>query len=610
MTVAGHRRRTLDQVTQALAATAMGREPPDLLLRGGRLVNVNTAEVLEGVDVAVREGFIALVGDAGHLPIGPHTTVVDVAGRYLAPGFIDTHLHVESSMVDVRSFARAVLPHGTTTIACDNHELANVFGLRAVELFHAAAAGLPLKVLLAMPVCVPSIPGMEDAGATLGPEEVAEAYRRGWAQLQGEQMNFPGVIYGDPQVHAITAASLRAGVVPTGHYASPALHPGLQAFVAAGLVACHEGTTPEDALARARLGCYAQQRYGTAWLDLPRLVRAVTERPGLDTRFFTIVTDDVTPATLVREGHMDRAVRAAVAHGVPPLVAIQMATLNAAQLLERSRWIGTLSPGRAADILVLRDLAAVAVDQVYADGVLVAQDGRLTVDIPPYAYPAWALRSVHLAPLAADDVRVPHRGARATVRVIRVVPGSARTVQETAVLAIRDGALAADPARDLAKAVLFYRHGGDAPRRGAGFVTGLGFGPHVAFGSTVAHDSHNLLLVGTDDDDMVAAGNALIAMGGGMVVVVGGAVRAAVPLPLGGLMSLEPVETVADQVEALEDALRAAGCPAAGIEMTLSLLPLIVIPELRLTNRATGLVELPAGAAPRFVDLVVDDLRA
>ncbi len=603
-----HTRRPLAEVTRNLVATAMGREPADLIIRGGRLVNVNTAQVLDGVDLAVRDGYIALAGDTSHIPLSAETKVVEAGGRFLTPGLIDTHLHVESSMVDVRSFARAVLPEGTTTIACDNHEITNVFGLRAVELFSQTAAGLPLKVLVAMPVCVPSIPGFEDAGATITARDVTEAYARGWAQLQGEQMNFPGVIYGDTAVHEILAASLRAGVVLTGHYSSPELVRGLPAFVAAGITACHEGTTAEDALRRAQLGCYAQQRYGTAWLDMPRTIRAVLDNPGLDTRFFTLITDDVTPATLVRDGHMSRVVRAAVAEGVAPVVALQMATLNAAQLLERSRWIGTLSPGRAADVLLVSNLERLTIDQVYADGRLVAEDGEMVVDIPPYAYPEWALRSVHLAPLTVEDLRIPHEGGPARVRVMRIHPGQVHTDQEFAEITPVDGALAADPARDLAKVAVFYRHeprAGATGTRGFGFVTGLQFRPRAAFASTVAHDSHNLMMVGTRDEEMVVAANELIRLGGGMAVALDGRVRAAVPMPLAGLMSLEDAGTVARQVEDLEAALREAGCPAPNVEMTLSLLPLIVIPQLRVTNRGSGLVELPPGEPPRFVGLTV-----
>lgn len=603
-----HTRRPLHEVTRNVVATAMGREPADLLIRGGGLVNVNTAQIQEGVDLAVRDGYIACVGDASHIPVSAQTRVVDAGGRYLAPGLIDTHLHVESSMVDVRSYARAVLPEGTTTIACDNHEITNVFGLRAVELFSAAAADLPLKVLVAMPVCVPSIPGFEDAGAAITAADVARAYARGWAQLQGEQMNFPGVIYGDPAVHEILAASLRSGVVLTGHYSSPEIARGLPAFVAAGITADHEGTSADDALRRAQLGCYVQQRYGTAWLDMPRMIRAVLDDPELDTRFFTLITDDVTPATLVREGTMSRAVRAAIREGVAPVLALQMATLNAAQLLERSRWIGTLSPGRAADILLVSNLEALTIDQVYADGVLVAEAGEMVVEIPAYLYPEWALRSVHLAPLALEDLRIPHAGGAARVRVMRIHPGQVHTDLEIVEMRPAAGALAADPERDLAKVAVFYRHeprAGATGTRGFGFVTGLQFGPHAAFGSTVAHDSHNLMVIGTADEEMVVAANELIRLGGGMVVVIGGRVRAAVPMPLAGLMSLEDAGTVARQVDGLEAALREAGCPAPNIEMTLSLLPLIVIPRLRVTNRETGLVELPPGEPPRFVPLTV-----
>jgi len=603
------RGRPLAEVTRNLVATAMGREPADLIIRGGRLVNVNTAQILDGTDLAVRDGYVAYVGDAAHVPRSAQTRVVEARGRYLAPGLIDTHLHVESSMVDVRSYARAVLPQGTTTIACDNHEITNVFGLRAVELFSAAAAGLPLKVLVAMPVCVPSIPGFEDAGAAIAAPDVAQAYARGWAQLQGEQMNFPGVIYGDPGVHEILAASLRSGVVLTGHYSSPEIARGLPAFVAAGITADHEGTTAEDALRRAQLGCYAQQRYGTAWLDMPRMIRAVLDNPGLDTRFFTLITDDVTPATLVREGAMSRVVRAAIAEGLDPVAALQMATLNAAQLLERSRWIGMIAPGRAADILLVSDLERLTIDQVFADGELVAQAGEMAVDIPPYAYPEWALRSVHLAPLTLDDLRIPHSGGAARVRVMRIHPGQVHTDLEIVEMHPAGGALVADPARDLAKVALFYRHEPRADAtgtRGFGFVTGLQFGPRAAFGSTVAHDSHNLMVIGTADEEMAIAANELIRLGGGMVVVIGGGVRAAVPMPLAGLMSLDDAGTVARQLDGLEAALRDAGCPSPSIEMTLSLLPLIVIPRLRVTNRGTGLVELPPGEPPRFVPLTIE----
>ena len=603
-----HQRCSLHEITQAMVATAMGREPADLIIRNARLVNVNVARIQSGVDIAVRHGFIALVGDASHIPVGEETKVVDADGRYVMPGFIDTHDHVESSMVDVRNFAAAVLPHGTTTIACDNHEITNVFGVRAVELFHQAAQGLPLKVQVAMPVCVPSIPGFEDAGAVITAEEVARAYEEGWAALQGEQMNFPGLIYGDPGVHAITAASLAAGVVLTGHYASLALDEGLNALVAAGITGDHEGTTAEGALRRAQLGCYAQQRYGSAWLDMPNLIRAVTENPGLDTRFFTLVTDDVTSETIVNQGHMDRVVREAIRQGLSPIQAIQMVTLNAAQMLEQSRTIGTVSPGRAADLLLVSDLVNLNIEQVYADGVLVAEDGEMVVEIAPYDYPDWALHSVHLDLMTADDFRIPVESeGPVKVRVMRAVPGKVHTEEQIVEMTPAAGNLRADPARDLVKAAIFYRH---APKEGVtgthtlGFVTGLGFEPGAAFASTVSHDCHNLLVLGASDAAMAMAANAVIEMDGGMVVVVEGEVAAKLPLPLGGLMALESAAETAQRLEQIEAGLQAAGCPHGSAEMTISLLGLIVIEELHLSNQ--GLVALKPGQPPEFVDLIVE----
>ncbi len=600
-----HKRKRLHEVTLNVVATAMGREPADLIIKNGRLVNVNIGRIQDGITVAVRHGIIAYVGKGDHLVADEHTKVVDASGRFLVPGFIDTHDHVESSMVDVVSFAEAVLPHGTTTIACDNHEITNVFGIRAVELFHKAAQGLPLKVLVAMPVCVPSIPGFEDAGATITAKEVSEAYQQDWAQVQGEQMNFPGVIYGDPHVHAITAASLKSGNVLTGHYASLELDKGLPAFIAAGITACHEATTAEAAMRRAELGCYPQQRYGTAWLDMPNTIKAITENPGLDTRFFTMVTDDVTPASIVEQGHLSRVVRDAIKQGVSPLLAIQMVTLNAAQLLEKSRWIGTISPGRAADILIISDLVNIIIDQVFADGVLVAEDGKLVMEFTRYNYPDWALKSVHLPQLSEADFRIPAE-KKVKVRVMRIFPGMVHTTEEFFEIEPVNGALQADPTRDLVKVANFYRH---EPRpeviktRGLGFATGLQFKPNCAFASTVSHDCHNLQVIGNSDKAMALAANELIRAGGGHCIVVDGKVEAMMPLPLGGLMSLESVEVVSRQLKKIEDGLKKAGCMHDSVEMTISLLGLIVLEELHLSNQ--GLVELKPGQLPRFVDLVV-----
>lgn len=603
-----HERKMLFEVTQDLAAVAMGTQPADMIIRNGKLVNVNTATIQEGMDVVVRHGLIALVGNADHVMADENTRIVDAGGRYLVPGFVDSHMHVESTMVDLPSFAAGILPHGTTTIAPDNHEMTNVFGLKAVELFKQSAKGLPLKVLVAMPVCVPSIPGFEDAGATITAEETARAYQEGWADVQGEQMNFPGVIYGDPNVHAITAAGLKAGKVLTGHYASLELNAGLNAFIASGLTACHESTTAEGALRKAELGMYAQMRYGTAWLDLPNLLPAILENPDMDTRLFTMVTDDVTPATVAEEGHLVRVLRKAIELGLPPIKAIQMVTINPAQLLEKARWIGSISPGRAADILLVSDLEKVSIDQVYSDGVLVAENNHLVVELPRYAYPDWALHSMHLNPLTGQDFDIPAGDDPVKVRVIRVVPGMVFTQEALVEMTPTNGKLEADPSRDLAKIGIFYRHQpreGLTGTRGLGFVTGVQLKPGSAYASTVSHDCHNLLVVGTDNAAMTLAANELIKQGGGIAIVADGKLETVMPLPLAGLMSLESVEVAARQVNEVERALKKAGCPYDSFEMTLSLLGLIVIEELHLSNK--GLVALKPATPPAFVDLLVKE---
>lgn len=603
-----HTRKNRYLNTRDLAAVAMGRKPADLIIKNGRLVDVCTARIRPGMDIAVYQGHIALVGDASHVQTGPDTEIVDVSDHYLCPGLIDSHMHVESSMVDLPAFAAGVLAQGTTTICPDIHELTNVLGMGAVDLFYQSAKELPLKVLTAMPVCVPALPGMEDAGATVTPALVQEAYESGMVFLQGEQMNFPGVVFGDETVHQTIAAGIRSNKVLTGHYASTDLNAGLNAYIAAGMTADHETTTAQGAQARAMRGMYVQLRYGSAWLDLPQLAEAVTHDPGCDTRFYTLVTDDVTAATIAREGHLIRVLRKAVQLGINPVTALQMVTINAAQMLEASRWIGSLTPGRAADILVVDNLTQFTVSQVFCDGVRVARDNQLCCPVPRFDYPEWVLNTVYLDMLDAGDFHVsaPHEGP-VQVRVIQLVPGRVYTTATTATLDSRDHALHADPHQGLAKAAMFYRHsatGSAAGSRGLGFVTGTGFMEGAAYASTVCHDSHNLMVVGMDDAAMALAANTLIESRGGLAVVKDNQVLAHLPLPLGGIMGLSSVEAAAEGIEAIEKALVQIGCAHPSFEMTLSLLGLVVLGELRLSNR--GLVALMEGQAPRFVDLILD----
>ena len=602
-----HHREKLSNVTRDLAAVAMGSKPADLLIRNGNLVNVNVGYIQENIDVAVSHGFIAYVGKNADIMTDEHTRVVDASGRYIVPGFIDGHMHIESSMIDPRSFACGVLPHGVTTICPDNHEITNVLGLKAVKLFHEVMEGVPIKCLLAMPVCVPPLPGFEDSGAVIRPEDITEAYEKGWAALQGEQMNFVGMIAGDDFCHAINKATLDAGVVATGHYPSNDLEKGLNAYVATGQNACHELTDKAGALRRAELGMYAQMRYGTAGYDMPNAIKAYTENPGIDDRFFCMVTDDVDAATVYNDGQLLRVVRTAIKQGVPPVKAIQYVTINPAQMLEKARWIGSVSPSKAADILIVSDLPGMVIDEVYSDGVLVAENGRMVVDVPHYDYPDWALHSVYLDKLTPDYFRISAEGLeKPLVRVMDCIPNELVIPEVEMEFTAENDELKADPSRDIAKIFAIYRHAPDYGKTktfGAGFIHGVGMRENCAYASTVAHDCHNMMVVGTSDEAMAMAANALIECEGGIAIVVDGKLAYVMELPLAGLMTLESAEVAAARILRAEEAIAATGCPHKKMEMTLSFAALIVLPELHISNH--GYVLLKEGEGPRVVPLII-----
>ena len=411
-------------VAARLVDVATGRSPADLVVRNGRWVNVHSGEIVPATDIAIVAGRFAYCGpDAGHA-IGPATKVVDAGGRYLVPGLCDGHMHVESGMVTVTEFCRAVIPHGTTSMFVDPHEIANVLGLEGVRLMHDEALAMPINVHVQMPSCVPSAPGLENAGATLTVRDVEEAMT--WENIigLGEVMNFPGVAANHPVMAGEIAATVKAGRTVGGHYASPDLGLGFHGYVAGGAEDDHEGTRAEDAIARVRQGMKAMLRLGSAWYDVAAQIKAVTEQ-GIDPRNFILCTDDSHSGTLVNEGHMDRVVRHAIAQGLKPVTAIQMATLNTAQHFRLEREIGSIAPGRLADFLIVPDLPSLRIDEVYARGVRLAKEGRLEAEIAAYDYPAQARNTVKLgktltatdfdiaAPQGANEVRVrSHRRNR------------------------------------------------------------------------------------------------------------------------------------------------------------------------------------------------------
>ena len=573
-------RRPLSELTRELTDVCMGRRPADLVVRGGRLVNVHTREILDGADVAIADGRVAMFGDVGHT-VGPQTEAIDAGGAYLVPGLIDTHLHVESVMVTVTRFAEAVLPHGTTTAFIDNHEMANVFGLEGMRWMLEEGRELPLKVFLAVPSCVPALPGFEDAGAELGPDEVREALEWDGVAGLGEMMNMPGVIDGDESIHAEIAATLERGKPVTGHWSLAGVRDHrLQAYIAAGIDSCHETTSREDALAKLRAGMWVQFREGSTFRDVEALAAVLTE-DGVDPRHCLLVTDDVLPETITADGHMDRVVRRAVESGIDPLVAIQMATVNGAEYFGMRHDLGSIAPGRIADILFVEDLGDFRPHRVLADG-------REPGELPSFSYPPEAYRSIRLGRLLAEtDFRVEAAGEVATVRAIGVASDRVTTEHLTVELPVSGGQIRASVDADVAKLASIERHGGSGTV-GLGFVHGLGL-RRGAVASSIAHDNHNLLVAGMSDDDMLFAVDRLVEVGGGMVAVAGGEVLGLVELPIAGLMSDRPVAEVAGQTLALEDAYRSLGSTVANPTMIFSFLSLGVIPALRLTNR--GLVD-------------------
>jgi adenine deaminase len=406
----------------------------------------------------------------------------------------------------------------------------------------------------------------------------------------GEMMNFPGVINGDEKMHAEMAETRLAGKVVGGHYASLDLALPFHGYAAGGAEDDHEGTRMEDAIARVRQGMKAMLRLGSAWYDVAEQIRAVTEK-GLDPRHFILCTDDSHSGTLVNDGHMDRVLRHAIAQGLAPVIAIQMMTINTAEHFGVARDMGMIAPGRYGDVVLTSSLAEFKAELVIARGRLLAENGRLLEELPRATYPDWAINSIHMGrELTASDFRLATtRNGSTTANVIGVIENQAPTRHLRLEVASQNGEVPADMERDIAKIALVERHKGDGGVQVA-LVQGFGFNVPCAVATTVAHDSHHMIVVGTNDEDMAKAANVLGEVNGGQVVVRDGEVIALVELPIGGLMSNERAEVVAEKASAVLEAFRACGCQLNNANMQLSLLALVVIPDLRISDK--GLVDV------------------
>jgi adenine deaminase len=560
-----------------LLAVARGDRPADLLLRGGRVVNVFTRRV-EEANVAICGERVAGVGDYRE-----GVRVMDVGGAFIAPGFIDAHMHVESTMLPPSQFVRLAVPHGTTGAVFDPHEIANVLGIEGIRWVMADAEGLPFNAMFAASSCVPSS-HLETSGASLSAADLEPLFDDPRVVALAEMMNFPGVVSGRPKVLEKVALGLARRIVD-GHAPGLTGKP-LQAYVAAGITSDHECTTQAEAEEKLRLGMHIHIREGSAARNLEALLPAVTEA---NAHWFSFCTDDRHPGDLRDEGHIDHVVRKAVGLGLPPATAIAMASLHTAAHY-RQPDLGAVAPGFYADLFTFDRLDDIRPREVYFHGAPVASRGVLTSGerqrpVAPVPQRGRVRLPAHLSDAS---FRIPAKPGTTSIRVIGMDPHQIVTASLTMPPAVRDGQYIADPSRDLLKMAVIERHK-SAGTIGLGFVHGFGF-KTGALASTVGHDSHNLAIVGATDADMLAAARALELSGGGQCVVQNGRVLALLSLPIAGLMSDRPAEEVIAQQRGLLEAARAIGCPHHDPFMPLSFLCLPVIPRLKLTD--LGLVDV------------------
>ena len=557
---------------QRLLRCARDEEPCDLVLKNGKIINVFNATITSG-DVGICGTRIAGIGTyRGH-------EERDLAGAYLCPGFIEGHIHIESSMLSPARFAEVVVPRGTTTVICDPHEIANVLGIAGIEYMLAAAEHTYMDLFAVVPSCVPAT-DMETSGATLSAEEIALLLDRDAIAGLGEMMNFPGTIFGDGDVLAKLRAACLRNMVIDGH--APGLRgPDLQAYCAAGISSDHECTDLDEAREKLAAGMYIFIREGSTAKNMEALLPLVTPATC---RRFVLVTDDRHADDLLAEGHLDHILRRAVSLGLDPVTALQMVTINPAERFGLHQR-GAIAPGYLADIVAVRDLTDFSVTDVFKHGRSVSGVEQETAGSASVAAPP---SSMHVD-WNKVDFRLPARPGENMIRVIGCVEHQIVTTAEQARAKVENGFLVADPERDLLKIAVIERHHASG-NMGIGFVRGFGL-TQGALASTIAHDSHNLLVVGTDDRYMEQAARLLDKAGGGIALVVPDH-EYVLPLPIGGLMSDEKPEQIAAAVAAINTAAAEAGITLHNPFMLLSFLALPVIPSLKITDK--GLIDVEA----------------
>ena len=561
-------------MTAALArliSVAKGELPADLLLANAKVVNVFTGEVEPG-NVAICGEKIAGVGDYQE-----GKQVLDLGGRYIAPGLINGHIHPESSMLDIGQYARAVVPHGTTTLVTDLHEISNVRGLEGIRYVLNYARRLPFNLFLMAPSCVPAT-RLETSGASLGAEDIRQVL--GWKDCigLGEVMNFPGVIGGDEEV--LRKISLAKRKIIDGH-ASGLGGKDLSAYIAAGIYSDHESVSLDEAKEKLRQGMFIMIREGSSEKNLDALLPLVTDKTYKRCLF---VVDDRTCVDLLKDGDIDGVVRKAIRLGLDPVRAIQLATINPADYFRRDG-LGGIAPGYMADLIVLGDLSRLQIDMVFYKGRLVAEEGK-PLFLTPKATSKGLTNTVNIKPFTIEALKLPPSGEAEPV--IEIVPGQIITRKRTEKIKATHGAIMPDIGRDILKLAVVERHNATG-NIGLGLVAGFGL-KRGALASSIAHDSHNIIAVGTNDEDIFTAIGEIERLQGGLVAAAGGKVLDSLALPVAGLLSDEPLETVVSKLEGLEKIAAELGSKLSSPFATLSFLALPVIPEIRLTD--LGVVEV------------------
>lgn len=563
-----------------LIAVAQGQAPADVIIRGGKLVNVHTAEIYPA-DIAIAGERIAAVGNLPEGCCGPDTKVIDATGKYLAPGFIDAHIHIESSMLTYTEFAKMVVKHGTTAVASDLMEVTIVSGVEGMKEVLAESAGTPVKLYYPVPAFMEEN-GLQTTGSTLHAEMMDELIQLPQAVGLAEVL-VPPILGGSPASAHMLELAEKYHKTAEGH--APATYDGaLNAYVSAGINSDHESTNQEEALQKLRAGLRVLMREGSASTDLRACLKILTEN-HVDARHCAMVSDDIDALHIKDCGHLDHKVRIAVEEGVDPVTAIQMVTLNPAESFRIDGECGSIAPGKYADVVLLSSLEQCKVEQVVSKGELIVDNGVLTRELKAPAYSDKLRNTVHMPAVTGDDLvlKVDPKATKATVHVIGASPVSLLTEDITATLPVENGVVQPDLEHDILRIACVERYGKNGSI-GRGFIKNFGL-KSGAIAISVGHDHHNVTVVGSNPEDMALAVNRIQQLQGGLVFVDGGQVIGEIALPICGLLADEEGEVVAEKLRALIAAMAQRGCTVPSPNVTLSFITLIFIPALAISDQ-------------------------